>query len=181
MNSKTIIGAVVGAIILFLWQFLSWAVINIHSVNQKYSAKQAEILDYLKTNIGEDGTYFMPNVPPNASSEDQEKIRMDAIGKPWAEISYHSAFDMSMPMNMGRGVAVNFITLLLLMWLLAKNMNSNFTATILSCLAVGLIAYLSKSYTNSIWFKGNTLPDLVDAIVGWGVVGAWLGYWMNRK
>ncbi len=181
MNSKTLIGAIVGAIILFVWQFLSWGVINIHAVNQKYSAKQTEILDYMKNNIGEDGTYFMPTFPPNTPMEEQEKMMNASMGMPWAVVSYHSAMDMSMPMNMGRGVLVNIVVLLLLMWLLAKNVNTNFNTTLLSCLAVGFIAYLTMSYTNSIWFKGNTLPDLIDAVVGWGAVGAWLGFWMNRQ
>jgi uncharacterized membrane protein YeaQ/YmgE (transglycosylase-associated protein family) len=181
MNSKTIIGAVIGAIILFIWQFLSWGVINIHSPNQKYTPKQAEIIDYLKNNIGEDGTYFIPNLPPNASSDDEQKLRTESGGKPWATISYHSAFNANMTMNMARGILVNIVTIWLLMWLLAKNTASNFNTTIVSCIVVGLIGYLSLPYTNSIWYTSNTLPDLIDAIVGWGAVGAWLGYWINRK
>ncbi len=181
MNSKTIIGALVGAVILFMWQFISWGIVNFHATNQKYSPKQTEILEFLKNNIGEDGSYFMPGVPPNTSSEDQQKAMTESMGKPWAQVSYHSAMDMSMPVNMARGLMVDILVMLLLMWMLGKNMNANFNTTLLSCLAVGFIAYLTMSYTNSIWFKGNTIPDLLDAVVGWGAVGLWLGYWMNRK
>jgi hypothetical protein len=181
MNSKTLIGALVGAIILFIWQFLSWGIINIHSPNQKYTPKQAEIIDFLKNNLEEDGTYFIPNIAPNASASDEEKLRTESAGKPWASISYHSAMNMNMSMNMARGILVNILTIWLLIWLLAKNTGANFTSVLTSCIVVGLIGYLSLPYTNSIWFTSNTLPDLVDAIVGWGAVGLWLGFWLNRK
>lgn len=181
MNTKTLFGAVVGAIILFIWQFLSWGVINIHAPNQKYTPKQAEIMEFLKNNLGEDGTYFIPNLPPDASADDEKKLMAESAGKPWASISYLSALNVNMPMNMARGILVNIVTLWLLMWLLARNAASNFYTTLTSCIVVGLIGYLSLPYTNSIWYKSNTLPDLVDAIVGWGAVGSWLGYWVNRK
>lgn len=44
MNSKTIIGALVGAILLFVWQFLSWGAINFHAGEQRYSVQQDSIL-----------------------------------------------------------------------------------------------------------------------------------------
>ncbi len=47
MNQKTIIGALVGGVILFIWQFLSWTMLNLHGESQKYTAKQNEILQYL--------------------------------------------------------------------------------------------------------------------------------------
>ena len=45
---KTIIASTVGGILLFMWQFLSWTAINLHSPSQQYSPKQDTILALLK-------------------------------------------------------------------------------------------------------------------------------------
>ena len=39
MNTKMIIGVVVGGFLVFLWQFLSWAMFNMHGSEQKYHQK----------------------------------------------------------------------------------------------------------------------------------------------
>ncbi len=40
---KTIIGAIVGGIIIFAWQFLSWGPLNLHEAQQQYTPKQDTI------------------------------------------------------------------------------------------------------------------------------------------
>jgi hypothetical protein len=53
-------------------------------------------------------------------------------------------------------------------------------STVLSSIAVGLIGYFTISYLNSIWFKTESLPDLIDAIVPWALTGGWLGWWLKK-
>jgi TM2 domain-containing membrane protein YozV len=67
---KTIIGAIVGGIIIFLWQFLSWGVLNLHEAQQKYTPKQDSILAYLGTQFTEDGAYLMPTFAPGTSRDE---------------------------------------------------------------------------------------------------------------
>ena len=55
---KTIIGVLVGALILFIWQFISWGAVNLHSGMQQYTPKQTEILKYLGDNL-EEGFYYL--------------------------------------------------------------------------------------------------------------------------
>jgi hypothetical protein len=45
---KEVIGAIVGGIIIFIWQFLSFALINFHLPVQQYTDKQDAILEALK-------------------------------------------------------------------------------------------------------------------------------------
>jgi hypothetical protein len=104
----------------------------------------------------------------------------DMEGKPWATISYHEVYTNNMATNMIRGFSVNFLAVLLLCWVLLKFANLTFSNALLSSIAVGFIGYLTVTYINSIWFEGNTLPDLVDVVVSWGLVGSWLGWWLRR-
>ena len=180
MNSKMIIGALVGGLLVFIWQFVSWAAINFHKGEQKYSPNQDAILQMLSSQLSEEGTYFLPTSPPNASSEEQQKAMEASMGKPWAQISYHKSMDANMGMNMFRGYLTDVVAVLLLIWLLMKIPNISMQTTIVSCIVVGLVGYLTTSYTNSIWFEKNTLPDLLDAVVAWTICGAWLGFWLRR-
>ena len=70
---KLIIGSIVGGIIIFLWQFISWAALNLHHASQEYTPKQDSILSYLNTQFSEDGAYLLPNYLPGTSREEMEK------------------------------------------------------------------------------------------------------------
>lgn len=177
---KIIIGALVGALILFIWQFLSWGLINFHADQMAYTAKQDAVLQALAEAELEEGDYFMPQLAPGFTPEDMQQFEKEQTGKPWALVRYRKAYQNNMPMNMIRGFAVDFVALLLLCWMLGKMSGLNLTTTVMVSIAVGLIGYFSINYINSIWFEGNTLPDLLDAVVSWGLVGAWLGWWLNR-
>ncbi len=178
---KTIIASLVGGIILFFWQFLSWTMLDLHRPMQEFSPKQDEIIKYLSENLDE-GNYFLPTVPVGASAEENEKMMNAYSGKPWAEVRFHKSFDMNtnMGMNIGRGLLVDIVAVFLLCWFLLKNA-SDFKTTLISCLAFGIIAYLTTDYTTQIWYETKSIPNLIDAIAGWGLCGAWLGWWLNRK
>lgn len=181
MNKHWIVGSLVGGLILFIWQFISWAAVNFHSVNQRYTPNQDAILECLKTNITEDGSYYMPNVASGASSEDQQKLMESSIGKPWAVVSYHKEMEGSMGMNMLRGFSADIVAVLLLCWIFSMMPNVNIKKGIFICVTIGLVGYLTTQYSLTIWFKQNSWPDLLDAIVPWTLCGAWLGIWFGKK
>jgi hypothetical protein len=39
---KLVIGSLVGGIIIFIWQTLSWAMLNLHHASQEYTALGAD-------------------------------------------------------------------------------------------------------------------------------------------
>ncbi len=177
---KTIIAALVGAIILFLWQFLSWAALDLHRVEMSYTAAQGPIMEAIEAANLETGTYSLPNHPDDATAAEKQAHNATMEGKPWALISYHKAFENNMAMSMIRSFLINFLSAFLLCWLLGKMANLNLQTTIMASLAVGLIGYLTIDYLYYIYMGGNTLPVLIDTIVSWGLVGAWLGWYLNR-
>lgn len=177
---KTIIAALVGAIILFLWQFLSWAALDLHRVEMSYTAQQGPIMEALASANLEDGTYSLPNHPDDATAAEKQAHNETMEGQPWAMITYHKAFESNMAMMMIRSFLINFLSVFLLVWVLGKMADLNFMTTLLASLAVGLIGYFTIDYLYYIYMGGNTIPVLIDTIVSWGLVGAWLGWWLNR-
>jgi hypothetical protein len=177
---KLLIGALVGGIILFFWQFLSWTVLGTHNNMQSYSPKQTEVLQFLDQTLDE-GFYYMPGLPEGSTMEENEKLLAENKGKPWAQVYFHKAENTSMNANMARGVLIDILAVLLVIWVLSKLGQHSFQEVFLCCLAIGLASYLTTAYTNGIWFQTRTMGDLIDAIAGWGLVGAWLGWWLGRK
>lgn len=180
MNRQLIIGAIVGGIILFIWQFMAWMMLHLHDSKTKYSQNQDEILALLTEKLGGEGEYFLPTSPPGASEEEYMKNIEASMGKPWATIQYRSVMKDNMTMCMIRGFAVDLVVVAMFIWLLSQFSNRNKRIIFISSVLVGLISYLSTTYADSIWFESNTISDLIDGVVGWSLVGIWLGYWMGE-
>lgn len=179
--NKQLIGTLVAGLILFIWQFISWNVMNLHQAEMQYTPKQDQIMEALTQLDLEEGHYFVPTVPPGSSMEDQEKLMESMVGKPWATVSYHQAFEVNMGMNMTRGFLLDLVSAFLLIWVLMKFRENNFMTSLLASLAVGSIGYLTIPYLHQVWMETDSTGYLIDTVVQWGLVGAWLGWWLNRK
>lgn len=178
---KAVIGSLVGAIIIFIWQFLSFGLINLHEPAQQYTEKQEAIMKFLKSQGLEEGGYFLPNVPEGTSMDEQHKAMDAAVGKPWAIIQYHNELEDGMTVNMIRGFLVDFVVVFLFCWLVGKMAAPGFGTIFTSALVVGLIAFLIQPYTGTIWYKFFDIwAFFIDAIVAWGLTGLWLGWWLRR-
>jgi hypothetical protein len=178
---KSLIGALVGGIIIFIWQFLSWTMVNLHQPSQQYTPKQEAILSVLNDNL-EEGGYFLPGMPENSSMDEYEKLMKESEGKPWATIQYHKAMENNMVMNMIRGLLTNILTVWLLCWILLRINVPNFPTILIASLFIGLIVFLNVPYTNHIWFQSFDLwAHFADAIVSWGLCGLWLAWWLPRN
>ena len=179
---KTLVASIVGGIIIFIWQFLSFALINFHKPAQNYTDKQDAIMNFLNTQQLPEGGYFLPNIPDNSTSAQREQAMKEAEGKPWAIVQYHHTLKNNMVMNMIRGLLVNIIIVFLFCWLVKKMAAPRFNTIVLSALAIGLIVFLNAPYTGAIWYESfDTWAHLADAIVSWGIVGLWLAWWLGRK
>ncbi len=179
---KLIIGALVGGIIIFIWQFLSWPVLNLHQSANQYTPKQDSILNYLNSHFSEDGEYFMPGHPPNVTSEERTKLMEAASGKPWVKIAYHKAMNVNMVGNMIRALLVNILMVALLIWILQKISAPGFSTILLACLFIGIIGFIYFPYTYHIWYETQDVNAyLIDAVAAWGLCGIWLGWFLRRK
>lgn len=185
MRKKTIIAAIVGGIIIFAWQFLSNAALNLHKSANRYTPNNAAILENLKANLPEEGGYILPGLPETATSEDHEKMMKESNGKPWAAIQYHIANESTvahMITNMARGLVVDIIMVWLFCWILGKFNIQTFNTIFTASIVLAFIVFFNTAYTMNIWYKWfDIMAHFMDAIVCWGVCGLWLGWYLSRK
>jgi hypothetical protein len=181
---QTIIAAIVGGIIIFAWQFLTWGALKLHESQQKYTPKQDSILAYLGTQFSEDGAYMLPTFAPGISNDEMDKQMKVMEGKPWAQLVYYKSMPgmNKMFMNMGRSLLVDIFIVWLLCWFLSQITTPSFRTILLGSIGTGIIVFLNAPYTMHIWYGSfDLMAHFVDAIVSWGVTGLWLGWWLKPK
>jgi hypothetical protein len=179
---QKLIASLVGGLIIFLWQFLSFAAVNLHEPAQGRTEKQEVIMNFLNSQGLSEGGYYMP-MPAKGSSRDEWEANMKANeGKPWALLQYHSKLENTMGMNMVRGYLTDVVIVFLFCWLIGQMRNRSFRNILIAALITGGIVFLNSAYTGSIWYQFfDVWAHLADAVVSWGLVGVWLGWWMNRN
>ena len=178
---KAIIGALVGGLLIFLWQFVSYPLANLHGKAMQYTDKQDALISAITSQGLEEGGYMLPNLPADATNEQHEQLMADMKGQAWMSIQYHSSYDESMGMNMVRGYLTNVVAVLLLSFILLRFRDLNFGTILSASVFTGLIIFLSSQYINHIWFQTFDLwAHFLDAILAWGLVGVWLGWYLPR-
>lgn len=178
---KILIGSIVGGLIIFIWQFISFAAVDLHKPAHQYTDRQDAISGFLTNQGLKEGGYMVPGVPEGTSWSDRDKAMRSASGKPWMIIQYHEKMDTGMTMNMIRGVLVDVIAVFFLCWLIGKMTATSMGTIFGASLAVGMIAFLFGPYTNSIWYKwADIWAFFADAVVAWGLTGLWLGWYLRR-
>jgi hypothetical protein len=179
---KLLIGALVGGIILFICQFLSWTVLNLHYNAYQYTDKQDAIMNSISTQIEKEGQYMIPSLPPDATREQHEAAMKTMAGKPWALVQYHQSMDMNIGSNMIRGLIVDMLIVGFFCALISRMNALNFIAIFISALFIGMIVFFNVPYTNHIWFKGfDLMAYFIDCMVGWALIGIWLGWLYGKK
>ncbi len=180
---RILVGALVGAILMFAWQAVAHMFFVYHHVNVQQAPNSSAILALLSSSIKEDGQYFLPDMNVNATAAEQEEIGKNMEGKPWAFVTYHTAWKSDMAMPMIRQVATMFLVLAFFIWVLGKSPGS-YGTVLAKSLVTGFIIFLAAWYPQNIWWH---MPwpvlqaELYDLIAGWGLVGLWLGWWLNRR
>src|SRR5215213_4732444 len=144
---KLLIGSIVGGLILFIWQFLSFALINFHKPAQSYTDKQDAIMSFLNSQGLKEGGYVLPSLPEGSSMDDHEKAMKAAEGKPWAMLQYHQSMKNDMVVNMIRGFVVDIVIVLLFCWIARRLNVQSFGAILTAALVTGLIVFLNAPYT----------------------------------
>jgi hypothetical protein len=180
---KWIIGSLVGAILVFAWQFFSWNMLGVHNGSEKYTPAQDSIISVLSSTLTEEGMYLVPTSPPGTSMDDKTKMMKERVGKPYASIMYVKSFSNGMTTPIIRGFLTDLLLVVLMISIMVRGGLPSFTGIFTGCIAVGLFAFLWIPFMELNWFQGTWAAikgDLIDAIVAWGLCGLWLGWWLRR-
>lgn len=180
---KWVIGSLVGAIIVFVWQAASWMFLGIHAGEMKYTPAQDQVLATLASSNLEDGMYMLPNAKPGTSMEEHENMRKQMEGKPWAWVLYSNKMNIGMTGPMIIGFVVDLILVVLLISILVRGGLPSFIGIFSGAISVGIFTFLWGPYMERNWYNvpwSAIIGHLYDAIIAWALCGLWLAWWLRR-
>lgn len=169
---RKLLFSLIGAIIIFAWQFFSYAMPNFHKSASQYTPAQDSILQMMAQQGLREGMYMLGQPDPSLSPAEQQAAMDKMDGKSWAVVNYHETNTMSMGMNMARGFLVCFVLSFLLFWIFLQQKDPTLMNRLYLALAVGIIGFFFVPYTNFIWYKApDIFAHFADAIVPWAILG----------
>ena len=66
---RTAVAGVVGGLVLFLWSFLSWVVLPIHTPTIKQLPQEDTVMSMMRANMPDKGVYYFPQISPSAAKD----------------------------------------------------------------------------------------------------------------
>lgn len=180
---KAVVGALVGAILVFSWQAISHMLFSYHDPAYKQVEGQENVLKTLSVIFKEDGQYLIPRSAPNSSQEEMARFDEGMKGKPFALVTYHVEDNSNMAMSAVRSYTTAFLSVLIFILLIGKN-PGNFVSIFIKSIGIAIFVFLFVYYNSNIWLQTPwevIKPELFDLLAAWGLCGLWLGWWLSRK
>jgi hypothetical protein len=177
---RKILFSLIGGVIIFAWQFLSFAMPNFHKSASSYTPFQGDILQKFNDLQLQEGMYMLGQADPAATKDEQIKQYKELDGKSWAVVNYHKTMSSDMITPMIRGFLVCIVISFLLFWIFLQQKEPTLLNRILLSLAVGIIGFFFHPYTSFIWYKEpGIFAYFADGIVPWIILG-FLGHKMAK-
>lgn len=178
---RLLIFALVGGVTLWFWQFLSYAIVNLHEPASRYTPMQDEILAALAPFALEPGQYYLGQPSPEEVASggwDAAKYQ----GKPWAVLHWEPVKDSSMVMPIVRSILICILTAGLFYALVRRLRSPSPLNGLTAGVGVGLIGYFFIPYSDFIWYETpGIVAHLIDAVVPWSLVGLLAGKMASRE
>lgn len=181
------IAALLGAIVLFVWGFVSHMVLPIGMMGFHAPKNEDVVLQAAAANLPPPGVYAMPYIDPN-------KMNDETVAKAWTEKEKTSPFVFAVVAppdpnagGMGRQLGLQFLSNLLaaliVAWLLAATAWTLATRAIAAS-AFGIFGWLVVAVPQWNWYRfpmDFTTGILLDLAIGWLLAGFAIAWWLGRR
>lgn len=175
---KTVVGGIVGGIILFVWSFLAWVLLPLHEPALHQITNEDAAILALQPLLNEKAVYIFPKNPGTSS----DKAAMDAWEAklkrgPSGLIVYDpSGSDPMMPGQMIIGLVLDILSAWLVCWFLIRStaFNASFVSRVAYCGMFGLFVSLFSHLMNWNWMGfpvDFTSRLIIDSLLGWIIAG----------
>jgi hypothetical protein len=182
MLKQIIIGGIVGGIALFIWGFISWAVMDWHFYTIQHDEGTRAVVENIETQLSETGVYYFP--PLSADQHDaagMEEYAEQFKNGPHGMIFYTAEHgEMMSPMRLARGFLVDVVASMMatVLLIIALPNLPKYGARVMYVLALGVFAVMSVHLVNGVfhdmpvsWTTGVAL----DLTASWLCAGLVLG------
>jgi hypothetical protein len=184
---RILIAAILGAAVLFLWGFLTHAILPIGEMGMSKPQNEDAVLQSVQANLPAPGIYVLPYFS-------HEQMNDEAVANAWAEKAKANPYAFVVvappptdPMSMGRQMATQFgsmfIASLIVAWLLAAT-SWGFGSRVVGATAMGIFVWVASVVPIWNWYRFPTdymIGGLIEHAVGWLLGGIVIAWWVGRK
>lgn len=181
MTKKLLLASLAGAVILFVWQAVSWMLLPWHTMTLNGFDNESAVATVLQFNAPEDGIYVLPNPQNMGENETEEEatIRREDTRRlmengPFIFMSIRGDGNAMSARHFIFSFVMLFAGAFIFSWLLAQTTGLPYGKKVafiaLAALGAGLIAVTP----NWNWWGFSTsfvLVEIIDMVIGWTLAG----------
>ncbi|HEY3520922.1 MAG TPA: hypothetical protein VGK80_07765, partial [Rhodanobacteraceae bacterium] len=181
------VAALFGAIVIFLWQFVSHMVLPIGVMGFRAPQNESAVLQAAAGDLPATGIYLLPYLAP-------EKMKDSAAVQEWSAraqknpslfvvVAPSSTMATNMTPELIKQFVTNLLGALLIAFVLAATAWS-FGMRVLGALAFGIFGWLLDIVPMWTWYKfpaDYVVGNLLDQGIGWLLAGIAMAWWLGRR
>jgi len=181
--NKLIVPSLLAAIVVFIWMYISWAVIGWHNTDLKNLPNGEALVEQMSQSITEPGIYIYPGNPTDESDEGMKAWTERYKAGPNVHFMVYNpaGADPMNPMQFVKSFIINFIAAfiagVLLMMTLAQN--PSFWRRIIFVMMLGMFAAFVGPFVEWNWWSfptGYSMVNAIDLCVTWFIAGLVLAW-----
>ncbi|QVL57264.1 MAG: hypothetical protein KFB93_07740 [Simkaniaceae bacterium] len=188
---RIIVGGVLGAIVAFVWSFVSWMVLPWHNVSMNKFTNQEFVSWVVKENAPKSGVYVAPyydskeaNLTPEEikQSFDKEKAAFEKGPFIFAQVNL-KGMDPSNPWTYVFSFLTQFVGAALISWLLLQT-SFGYGKRLMFVTVIGLLVGVLGFVPDWNWFGAGykfTLVMIADLIATWFLAGIVLAAYVKPR
>jgi len=174
----TLLGGLVGGVILFVWSFLAWVILPLHEPTLHLVKDEDAVITTLQSTLDTKAVYILPHGPMDKNNQ----VAMEQWGQkmrrgPMAMIVYNpSGSDPMMTSQMLPGFLINVLTGILIAWFLKRStaLASSYFARVSYCGMLGIFISVICYLTAWNWMGmpvDYTTAMIVDTLISMILAG----------
>lgn len=181
------ITALIGAIVMFVWQFCAHMVLPIGTMGFRLPQNEDVVLQAVATGLPASGVYLLPSIDPAKMSD-------EAVVKAWTEkaaknpmvfavVSPPSNEGMSMTPQLVKQFITNLLGAFLIAFVLAATAWT-MGMRVIGSVAFGVFGWLLNIVPQWNWYRFPAdfmVGNLLEQGIGWLLAGVAMAWWLGRR
>ncbi len=183
---KKIITIVLGTVILFVWNAISWMALPFHSNTLTNIPEAAIETGTMRELMPSDGVYHYPGLPENDSDQSIKSVEEKLADGPRITLMVYKSgptafFD---PMQFMGSLLINLITVVLALYVISQMNTANLNSIVLTSIGIGLISAVISDFSLMNWYMfplDYTLVNVFDKVIAFGLLGLLFRYYTLKQ
>lgn len=183
---RRIITILLGTLIIFVWNAVSWTVLPFHSNSLNNIPKSAIDADKLQKVLPSDGVYHYPGLPDGNEVKDLADLEKKLNTGPRITLMVFKkgATNLFDPKTLGLNLLFNFLTVVITFFIVYNNKNKTLKNIVVTTSLIGLTIGLVSDLPQMNWYLfplEYTLVNVFDHIIALVLIGFLFGLYTFKK